>query len=266
MKTLLRRKPTPDPEQLDDAVDGGDLDAVAPHPVAGWTAGSALATKAATGVLWTALIAGPVALFMAFAAMSAAAPPPTVAAAAAVDLVPATAVSEFGQRAVVAWLTTARGSEDTLRQLGIDDDLTLPAVPFTVTHPTVARVTPLGATPGKVATTWSVVVAADVSGPKQPAARRFYAIAVRYTAGATRAITQPAPVPAPAVAESVQVELPYAVDSSSALYTSVEQFLAALTTGQAEVARYTTPGSTISAVTPPLLPRCNWGPSMRMWI
>lgn len=223
-----------------------------------WTGGPALATKLATGVLWTALLAGPAALLLAGSSVLVAAPAVTAPAPAVVDRAgEQAAAAEFAGRLVRLWLTSVRGQEDQLRALVPGTDITLPELAWASGPMTTADVRrqPDG--------TWLVVTA--VTGSAAPVARpeadsrtpapapavRFYAVPVRVDDIGLVALTLPAPVPAPTTASAApRLAYRHQVAPTDPLVASVGQFLAALLTGTGEVTRYVSPGTAINPVTP----------------
>lgn len=227
-----------------------------------WTGGPALATKAATGVLWAALLAGPAALLLAGSSALSAAPAATAPAPAFVDRTgEQAAAAEFAGRLVRLWLTSVRGQEDQLRALVPGTDITLPEVAWASGPMTTADVRrqPDG--------TWLVVTAitggaaagapaarpeADSSTPAPAPAVRFYAVPVRVDDAGLVALTLPAPVPAPTTAAAApRLAYRHQLAPTDPLVASVGQFLVALLTGTGEVTRYVSPGTAIDPVTPP---------------
>lgn len=220
-----------------------------------WTAGPALATKGASGLLWTALLTGPTALLLALSGVLGSAPPVSAPAAPAIDRVGEQAVvAEFAGRLVTLWLTSVRGQEAQLDPLLRGVQVSLPQVAWSAGPITVAdqRRLPDG--------TWMVVMAATVgpAGASPPAGTagaagvvRYFQVPVHLDAGGPVALALPAPVAAPGVAaQPPRLDYRYRATQDDPVAVSVQQFLAALLAGDGDVTRYLSPGTTISPVTP----------------
>ncbi|SHN89008.1 Conjugative transposon protein TcpC, partial [Geodermatophilus obscurus] len=222
-----------------------------------WTGGSKVATKAATGLLWTLLICGPLGLVAGAAAFLAAPPPAAAQAPAEADTMSEqAAVGEFAQRFVATWLTTPRGEESTLAGFVDTSGVQLPQVPWSVADPATAAI-------AHVATgRWTVTVAVTVTEPPPaagagpapsqtpPPVRRFFSVPVAYDQGALLAQTLPAPVAAPAPAAPVPLAYGYTAPGQHPASTAAAEFLVALLTGTGDVDRYVTPGTRVQAITP----------------
>ncbi len=220
-----------------------------------WTGGSHLATRSATALLWSALVAGPLALALAvltFLTVSGTAP--TGAAPAADHAGEQVAVEEFAQRFVVTWLQAPQGQEKLLAPYVQVEHLNLPEVPWQADQPTTAAVRRISA--GE----WSVTVAVTVSAPgspaAQPAQRRYFLVPVRYIGGGATnaslvAAALPAPVAAPIAAAAPELAYRYRAVLTDPVAKSIGEFLTALLTGQGDVTRYVSPGTVIAAVIPP---------------
>ena len=219
-----------------------------------WTGGSKCATRGATGLLWTALVCGPVGLMLGGVAFLTA---PTSASAQTEQVADTAseqvAVEQFAEHFVVTWLTTPRGEETALATFVDVSGIALPEVPWTISNPAPAALVQNG--PGR----WAVTVAATVTTPaiagQDPAqvpspARRYFTVPVRYDAGALIAEALPAPVAAPASAEAGQLGYRYNLSAQHPASTATAEFLAALLTGTGDVTRYVTPGTQIAAITP----------------
>ncbi len=216
-----------------------------------WTGGTLLATRTATAVLWSALVAGPLALVLAvLVVLSGPGTSADVAAPAADHSAEQAAVEEFAQRFVVTWLQTPQGQEAQLAPYVQVVHLTLPEVPWQADAPATASVGRLGA--GR----WSVTVAVSVSAPGSPTRRRYFQVPVSYVSGgggggAMVAAALPAPVAAPIAAAAPELAYRYRADPAGPVVTSIGEFLTALLTGQGDVTRYVSPGTVIAAVNPP---------------
>lgn len=216
-----------------------------------WTGGSALATRAATLVLWAALASGPLALAVAvLVLLSLSGPAPTTARPTDDRAGEQAAVEEFAQRFVVLWLQTPQGQEKQLAPFVKVPSLTLAALPSVASDADTAGVLQVG--PGL----WTITVGVNVTAPPAvdaPATapvRRFFQVPVRYDVGALVAAALPSPVAAPPIAAAPELAYRYRADLTHPLATSVEDFLAALLTGTGDVTRYVSPGTTIAPVTP----------------
>lgn len=257
MKAALRwRRPADHvPEELADPAAPAPTRENEPDPdtqlQSRWTGGPALATKAATGVLWTGLLTGPAALFLAFSGAVGSAAPVTRPTAPVVDRVgEQAAAAEFAGRVVRLWLTSVRGQEAQLTPLLRGVQVSLPQVAWSAGPATVAdeRRLPDG--------TWMVVTAVPV-GPAGSAAAtagatvRYFQVPVHLDAGGPVALALPAPVAAPGVAaQSPRLGYRYRATQDDPAAVSVQQFLTALIAGAGDVTRYLSPGTAISAVTP----------------
>ena len=225
----------------------------------GWTAGANMATKATVGLLWLALIAGPVALGMrVFVPAQAQMIQTGTEASEPGELA---AVSAFAERALVLWLETPHGGvdEEALKLIFGDVEQLRPRVAWTTDNVTVSDVEFLENR------LWSVTMAVDVTDgvdPAMPAEERaeivpvtrrmYFQIPIYYVNGDLRAQALPAVVPAPYLAEQQENAYRTNVGSAHPAYASVAEFLAALLTSGSndKLERYTTPGSGIEAITP----------------
>lgn len=218
-----------------------------------WTGGSQLATKAATAGLWSALLAGPLALALATLAFlsSGTQPAPAVAPAPVQRAGEQAAVEEFAGRFVVTWLQTRRGDEEQLSRFVSAASFTLPEVPWVATQADTAEISRIGEG------VWAVTVGVTVTPPKAAKAvpggptRRYFQVPVQYAAGALVAQTLPAPVSQPASAAGDALNYRYRTALTDPAAAAVQDFLAALLTGTGDVTRYVTPGVSIAAITPP---------------
>lgn len=225
-----------------------------------WTGGAALATKACTGLLWTGLICGPLALLLAAGAAFSSTAPAVRELAPVVDRSgEQAAASEFAGRVVTLWLTSVRGQEAQLALVLPGVPVTLPELAWTVGAPSTADVQrqPDG--------TWLVVTAVPVgasAGPAQPGLAvtaatapppvRYFALPVRLEPDGLVALTLPTPVPAPAVAPTaVRLDYRYRAAQNDPLATSAQEFLDALLTGAGDVTRYVSPGTLFTPISPP---------------
>ena len=244
---LFRRRPSDQPE----AHAGDEPDQPNLRLQSRWTGGSRLATRTATALLWTALLAGPAGLALTVlqgggSGQRTAPPAPPVAIDRAGEQA---AVSEFAQRYVVTWLQSPRGQEKQLAPYVNVAGLTLPEVAWVATQPAAADIRRLdgGA--------WTVLVGVTVTAPQPPGAtaaspRRYFEVPVRYQAGALVALALPTPVAAPAAAAAPPLAYRYRAIGDELLARSVQEFLSALLTGVGDVTRYVSPGTQITPVLP----------------
>lgn len=214
-----------------------------------WTSTSALLTKAFTVLLWVGLVAGPAALVFGLVRPPAVLVQAATQTTAVVDADEQTAVSGFAEAFVVSWLTTVDGDQDELEPF-------MPGESSTITLPRVAtavdQVTTSGLVETQVPHLWSVTVSAVVTDPTGPGTpgRRWFRVPVVFTDGAMVAQTLPAPMAAPASAETLETGYGYQADSGGPVGTSVQEFLDALLTGRGDVSRYIAPGTDLAAIVP----------------
>lgn len=211
-------------------------------PRVSWSGGPALASRAASVLLWTLLAAGPAGLVVGgYAVLSAT--PPVQAAPVRADLSgERTEAGEFAEQVVTAWLTTSRGSE---AQSGVlPDGYTAPRVPFRVADLAVAKVEQA---PDGV---WSVTVGATVTDAAKHASRQYFQVPVQVGSSGMAAVTMPAVVAAPSVVDPPPLRYRQPLGLDGALGTTVEEFLTAMTAGNGDVTRYVSPGTSIRPVTP----------------
>lgn len=214
-----------------------------------WTGPAAWMTKAMTYALIACLIAGPVALVLAYSALSrpAVAPAASVSTDAGKAADERAAVGDFAEAYVLTWLTTPNGSENRLAPfLANYAGITLPETPWTASAPSLA-----GITQGSDGT-WSATVSVDVNeDSKGPATRRYFLVPVIYQDGALIAQALPAPVPAPASATAPNLGYTDHAGITDPVSVSVGEFLKALlVVNGGDVTRYTTPGAPIRSVSP----------------
>lgn len=245
MLGLKLRRPTREDndEIIDDDVDLAEL-----PPVSGWQAQatSTLATKAATVLLWSTLLLGPLGaglgLWLVFFQ-----PPPQQAVAAVTqtdDADERSAATEFAERVVVSWLSATRATPDELGALVASPPAQLSEQGFTVEDVSTAGVVSQGEG------VWSVTVAATVTDERDERHRRYLQVPVMVAGESVAALTLPAVVSAPVVAQPPATTYRSQVPSSSALNQTVAGFLQAYVAGSGDLARYLTPGVEIDPVTP----------------
>jgi len=217
----------------------GDVDS--PIADASQVVKTAVTARLVSLLIGAALLAGPAALGVAVfeggrvpAAVAAPAP-------AAVDDPDTGRVGEFATNVVVTTLTGTRDSRapEWVEMVGSGE------LGLTVTAPAVVDVTP--ASPGR---TWSVTIAATVSGKGVPTSRQFFRVPVaRDGSGGLRLLGGIAQVSTPVYGEQGEVEYGERITAGPA-FDAVTGFLTALLTGAGEVSRYTSPGAPIAPVTP----------------
>lgn len=211
------------------------------------TGSTALITRSMVIGLWAALIVVPTGTAVVVASGSSSTVAPAPAAAPLVDVDEQSAVSGFAEGFVATWLTTAVGEEEQLSSyIASASTVTLPERPWEVSGVSTAGLSAGGDHQ------WSVTVAATVSAPAGAPAptRRYFQVAVVYDAGAMAAQALPSPVAAPTSATAPELAYRYRVSPGQPLTTAAQEFLDALLTGRGDVARYTSPGAVITAVTP----------------
>ncbi|WP_158603023.1 conjugal transfer protein [Jiangella rhizosphaerae] len=221
-------------------------------------------SRSLAGVLWAALLCGPVALFVAAQAGGAGGVTPSASVAGATSDVGRDAAAEFAEQVVVTWLTATRenAAGERLEELvGIDAGQGLPATSPAVRNPAAAEVSAAGTG------VWSVTVAVDVDEPStaeeaggaaEPASgdrvqpvRRYFQVPVSVSDdGVVAALAAPAPVPAPAVGAVPGHGYGASVRSESPVGIAVAEFLSALLAGTGGLERVVAPGVELSAVTP----------------
>ena len=205
---------------------------------------SSLLTKAWSGLLVTALALGPVgAALGGLAWVQMSAQPAAVQAASSTDRSGEQAMAgEFGQRVVVAWLTSTQDQPWALLALCKDASLAgLPAEAYQVRDVTVADIVWTGHL-------WSVTVAATVTDVRQTA-RRYFQVPVQVASGSVSVVMLPSPVAAPRVnlaSTNYQVQLA----TSSPPGATVGQFLTAYLSGSGDLSRYLTPGVAMDPISP----------------
>ena len=249
MRSLLaRRRPEGDLEPPTGESAGADLEPPGP-PIASarGQVGAALTTRAIWAGLVACLVAGPAGLALA-AANLATTPTPTVAAAPAAERSAArTAAGAMGEHVVATWLGATREAPGQLNALVPAAEATsLPTAPTPAFDYAVASVS-------EQRGIFSVTVAATVAGPNGQAVRSYYAVPLSVAEGdpmTLSVLALPAAVTAPTLARAPALAYTVNIDPSSALSTTVAQFLAAYAAGAGDVTRYTAPGSAITAITP----------------
>ncbi|MBF6333535.1 conjugal transfer protein [Nocardia transvalensis] len=237
-----------------------------------WTGGQGWLTKAIQWGIIAALASGVIAL--ALVLTGATAPQPMTAAPKSPPISDSrdqTAAEELARQLVLTWLQASRGDEKTLQPYVPTDGLRLPlAQSFVASDAAIARIEPATSTPaptatppataasrtGPAVTRWSVTVSVTVRGVDDPpatAVRRYFQVPVQVTDHTTaRAQQLPAPVSAPPV--GADGDLGYRggqLVGSHPIWPTIAQFLAALTTGEGDVSRYTAPGVGIRPISPP---------------
>ena len=171
----------------------------------------------------------------------------------------------FADLYVTTYLTAGAGSEDMLTPFypGAADDgsTVLTGKPGTWK---VVQVAPVRVTAVAV-NYWSVVVAAQVTGPgvatpsrpsgdgQEPSSGlRYFQVGVRGGAGGLVAVALPAEVSAPTTGTSPSLDYgePQAPTSSDPAAQTLMGFFGAYLTGAGQLERYCSPGTTLTAVTP----------------
>lgn len=269
--------------------EGGDTatrEKSAPSEQHTWTGGSQLATRVVVGLLWAALIAGPLALALQMLLPESR---PVVRQDGYVDRIgEAAAVSEFAERAVVAWLETPAEESDVLRAYFGDLGLARPDIPWTTDGSAVAEIV-------KDDTgLWSVTVGVDAAegeppadaapaqapagetteepaeepaeGGETPAAgdgeaepvqrvtsgRLYFQLPVLYVDGQMIAQALPSPVPAPDGFDQLTSAYDHGLAADHPAVARVANFLSAMLVSgdQASLEAYSSPGTSFRALNP----------------
>jgi len=223
---------------------------------AAWTSGSALATKVATFVLVAAIASGPVALAFQMVAPRTA---PVVHASAATEWQASTLASQRAVELVDAWLAATSSDSARLQSLYPGAVASLPNSPVVTKDAAASSLIEAGEG------VWTVVVGVEEqSAAPQPTpspaavgtaggaswVRRYYQVAVHVAGSAAQVLSLPAPVAGPGTSDTQRTDYPRQVPATSALGTSVQAFVAAMVAGSGDVSRYTSPGVSISPITP----------------
>lgn len=267
-------------------VDDADLENAPESEQHGWTSGASLTTKSIVWLMWAALIAGPLALAMLILFPDR---PALVQRGGEGDRSgEVVAVSEFAERAVVAWLETPADQAASLLQYFGDINQGRPSVPWRTSRARVAEIVK------DEDGLWSVIVGVDMregriegrpagnarSGaaggaaqqPNQPAqdsaqggaegendqvqrvtsGRMYFRIPILYLEGEMIAQALPAPVPAPEQVDAIGTVYEQPIGADHPAYERVRNFLnAMLVTGsQADVEAYSSPGTSFRALDP----------------
>lgn len=255
MKLLDRTRAKASPQPARPRL-GGDISS-APPSAAGeaddaprvqerWSHGSHLLTRAMSFALMAALVSGPVALGLSAFKNDA----PVVAQGKAEvthdSIARRSVASEQAAAWVQAWLTTpaARAAELKTWWPGPID---LPKVAGQAADVRVVDAIPTA--PG----VWAVTIAANVTPAKdEPITRRYYMVPVQVDGGTGDASASvkaiPAIVQAPATAKTPSSPYNVNIPSASPVVASAQAFMSAYLAGDGDVARYTTPGSPLHAV------------------
>ncbi|MFH5207882.1 conjugal transfer protein [Antrihabitans spumae] len=210
-------------------------------------------TRLARGGLGILLLAGVLALVFAVRGSSTTSPQNTSDAAvpASIDTAAQAQAGELATQLVVTWLQASRGQEKDLERYVDTDPAALPMTAlFVADEPAVASITRVSES---VAPLYSVTVAVSVrpgSDGSAVAVRRYFQVPVVVSAAGARAATLPAEIAAPSSGAAVTLDYRYRIVNHP-IVDSAGQFLSAMLTGSGEVARYVTPGASLSAVTPP---------------
>lgn len=250
-----------------------------------WTGGSQLATRVVVGLLWAALIAGPLALALQMLLPESR---PVVRQDGYVDRIgEAAAVSEFAERAVVAWLETPAEESEVLRAYFGDLGLARPDIPWTTDGSAVAEIV-------KDDTgLWSVTVGVDATEGEPPAdaetaqapageaaeetaeqpaegetpaageddaepvqrvtsGRLYFQLPVLYVDGQMIAQALPSPVPAPDGFDQLASAYDHGLAADHPAFARVANFLGAMLVSgdQASLEAYSSPGTSFRALNP----------------
>lgn len=248
-----------------------------------WTGGSQLATRVVVGLLWVALVAGPLALALQVLMPESR---PVVSQDGSDDRIgEAAAVSEFAERAVVAWLETPGEQSDDLRPYFGDLGQSRPDIPWTTSGSAVAEIVKddtglwavtvgVDAAEGKPPADAEPAADAAADAPAEPAetpadtpaeddpdaepveritsGRLYFQVPVLYVDGEMIAQALPAPVPAPDEFEQLASAYDHGLAADHPAYARVANFLnAMLVSGdQASLEAYSSPGTSFRALNP----------------
>ncbi|MEV6774372.1 conjugal transfer protein [Nocardia sp. NPDC051030] len=242
-----------------------------------WAKTQELVTRSVRWGAWACLGCGLLAMLLIATGIGVGGPAPgKQRPAPTIDTAQQATAGEFAQQFVLTWLQAKRGEEKNLARFVRTDSLRLPATqPYLASDTSVARIeatasaapvsssTTATARAATTATakpktagpkTYAVTVAVTVRGVQDnpaSATRRYFAVAVVFLGDAARAAALPAEVAAPPVATDIALAYRYKLATSHSLAVSVQQFLAALATGEGDITRYITPGTNLRAITPP---------------
>lgn len=247
MLGIKLRRPSREEIDEEELVDDGGEDLLPPVSDGQAQATSALSTKAATVLLWGALLLGPLGAGLgAWHHFFQPAPSQPVAAAVTSEAGAdeQARASEFAQRVVVAWLAATRSAPEELQALVADPPAILPEHGFTVEDVSTAGVVSQGEG------VWAVTVAATVTDERDERHRRYLQVPVMVAGGSVAALTLPAVVSAPVVAQPPATTYRSQVASTSPLSQAVAGFLQAYLADSGDLARYLTPGVGLVPVTP----------------
>lgn len=248
MKTLLRRRPA---AELEAAASAAEVTEKA-EP-SRWTAGRSIASKAVTGLLLLMLLTGPAALAVAFWPR----PPAVVEAAASTPGLTSSEQSAGAYAAsyVAAWLTATTDDSAGLETFVDTTSLRFgeQATPFRDLQ--VSSVSP------QTESLSSVVVTAFVNelqvepaeGEEPGTAWLLRAFRVTVDApfdGPLTAVGLPAPIELPTSTAPLELDYGTAITSADPLMATVREFFDSYLVGVGDITRYTTPGASITAITP----------------
>ena len=246
MKVLMRRR-SKDPAPPQTAAPEREAEGT-PVASSGQMVASVWGHRLLSLALAGCLLAGPAALALSLSSGAA----PTSAAAS--TSAPASdragdevAAGEFATRVVMAWLRSTQQDPAQLAALVVDVPISrLSRVPHAASEPTVAEIRPVSRH------IWSVTVAVTLTEPKKKPLRRYFAVPVTSGDGQVSALALPSAVPGPAVMEGERSDYPEIVPTDSPIAQTLTDFLTSYTVGQGEIARFVTPGVTITQISPPL--------------
>lgn len=217
----------------------------------GWPLVGVWAVRAATGVLWLLVAAGPVAGVAAWASR----PAPATVEPPAGPAVPPAGVAGWAELFVAAWLQAGEGDTGPLEAL-MGGPVRLDGQRPGGWHATRTAVVAAEPARGGV---WAVTVAAELMGVAdgvwQPVGVVFYRVGVAQAPGGALAATGlPAVVAAPPTAR-LETGMPRLASPAPVRDGPVGEalagFFAALLAGDGDVTRYVSPDAGIAAVAPP---------------
>lgn len=251
MITGLKRRPAVEPR---DSEEKEPADEQAPLETVKWSGGPSWAARGVTGVLWCALLTGPLALGAVAVNELGGGDPAPVASSESVDLPAATTAGDTARELVETWLASTQDAGTKLQDLVGSEVSALPESAVPARAITVASVEPTADN------SWTVVIAADLEEPAgtdgdQTAwVRRYFQVPVvvaRTDAGiGTRATALPAPVAGPDHLEPGTTRFSLDLAADEALAGTVTGFLSSYLAGEGDIQRYVHPGSAVAPVTP----------------
>lgn len=266
-------------------------DAKQPQTHNSWTGGPAATTRVITGLVAAGIACGPVGLGLGLLNAQPPTPATKPIASTLTGLSASVEVGSFASEFLAAWVRADQRTAGALGAFGPVSGSSAPMKGGALSMVSVAGLsqTPVGVLPGGQgsgapgvsvgagaspsprssasgpgagaastgrtsggAQVWTVRLAATVAAAGGVPAQRYYEVSVlREASGAMSVLAAPAVVAAPVRAASPSLLYSQSVRGDSQLASTTGAFLNALVAGRGDVTRYTTPGSSVRAVTPP---------------